>query len=480
MQTFNSLKFLSFLVITAFLFSILEFPAIPDQEEKRGFALLEEGKNLYFAGKFEKSITKLKEAISLFEEDPSIDEELRNSKIAESYFYIGLNLLGLNERFSAKEAFKNALKYQPDLASTIQSYSPEVRELISIAKKEVEEEVGKIEQKERIEKESVPEVMEKEGKGKKKILKPLFIGIGLVAGVLVTYFVFKAIKKATEKGSIDVRSTPTGARIFLDGSDSGKVTNAILTDVKVGSHTILLKKDRFDDYSATVNVLKDQTTLISATLEPGSFFENFDDGVADYWKVDFGTWFVSGGTYHVITNLSYEAAARSIYTVGDFSNFTYEVYCNAISSCPLFDVIFRYFGNKGYFFCFLPGYPDLPQYPPQYSVYKYDNGWYALKDWTFIDGRIVNKGRNVWNVLKVVADRSNLTFYINNYFLCSVNDSSFQNGKIGLRAWVFENPQGEAMFDNISLTKSTAGAFQGEVVTPKRLQKVILPKKLIE
>lgn len=474
MQTFNSLKFLSFFVITAFLFSILEFPAIPDQEEKRGFALLEEGKNLYFAGKFEKSITKLKEAISLFEEDPSIDEELRNSKIAESYFYIGLNLLGLNERFSAKEAFKNALKYQPDLASTIQSYSPEVRELISIVKKEVEEEVGKIEQKERIEKESVPEVMEKEGKGKKKILKPLFIGIGLVAGVLVTYFVFKTIKKATEKGSIDVRSTPTGARIILDGSDTGKVTNAILTDVKVGSHTILLKKDRFDDYSATVNVLKDQTTLISATLEPGSFFENFDDGVADYFVPQKGNWYVSGGYYHYDSQrLSpNEDWPWSKYDIGDFRNFTLEVHCSQTWGDGAYGIIIR--ANPAITECY--AFDVAPSYQ-EYSIWKkISDRWYAMKSWTY--NGVIRYKYNEWNILKVVANGSNFTFYINNQLVASVNDGSYPAGRVAIEVADYSGFGGNILFDNISLTKSTGGSVQGEVAIPQPVSKGQLPKGL--
>ena len=39
-------------------------------------------------------------------------------------------------------------------------------------------------------------------------------------------------------GSIAVASTPDGAAIFLDGTDTGRTTNATLEDVPAGDHTV--------------------------------------------------------------------------------------------------------------------------------------------------------------------------------------------------------------------------------------------------
>ena len=67
-------------------------------------------------------------------------------------------------------------------------------------------------------------------------------------------------------GSIQVNSNPTGAKVYLDGEDTGKETNCTLEDVSVGSHTIKLTKDGYEDYETEVTVERDKTATISATL----------------------------------------------------------------------------------------------------------------------------------------------------------------------------------------------------------------------
>lgn len=117
---------------------------------------------------------------------------------------------------------------------------------------------------------------------KKKSYTILYLlGGAIVAGVVLALLLGK---KEEGKGSIDVRSTPTGARIYLDGADTGKVTNAVLADVKAGSHSITLKKELFQDYSTSVNVSKNQTANVNAELFAAPFNENFNDGIANYWK----------------------------------------------------------------------------------------------------------------------------------------------------------------------------------------------------
>ena len=66
-------------------------------------------------------------------------------------------------------------------------------------------------------------------------------------------------------GSIQVNSTPSGARIFLDNVDRG-TTPATISDVSVGSHAIRLTRENYRDYSDTVYVSGGQTTQFNATL----------------------------------------------------------------------------------------------------------------------------------------------------------------------------------------------------------------------
>jgi hypothetical protein len=66
-------------------------------------------------------------------------------------------------------------------------------------------------------------------------------------------------------GSINVRSTPSGATIVLDGITKG-TTPASLTEISVGSHTLVLKKNGYNDYSTPVTVSPGKTASVSATL----------------------------------------------------------------------------------------------------------------------------------------------------------------------------------------------------------------------
>ena len=66
-------------------------------------------------------------------------------------------------------------------------------------------------------------------------------------------------------GSINIKSTPAGATILLDGVNKG-TTPAILSGISTGSHTVVLKKSGYSDYSTSVTVAAGQTASVSATL----------------------------------------------------------------------------------------------------------------------------------------------------------------------------------------------------------------------
>jgi hypothetical protein len=67
-------------------------------------------------------------------------------------------------------------------------------------------------------------------------------------------------------GSIQVNSSPSGATIYLDGSSTGKTTDALISNVSAGSHTIKLAKSGYNDWQQTVTVSAGQTTTVNATL----------------------------------------------------------------------------------------------------------------------------------------------------------------------------------------------------------------------
>ena len=93
-------------------------------------------------------------------------------------------------------------------------------------------------------------------------------------------------------GSIAVASTPTGAAIFLDGIETGKLTNALLENVPAGDHVVTLKLDGYADASKTVTVADNETATVHFLLtEPAGsivvtsapdgariFFDGIDTG----------------------------------------------------------------------------------------------------------------------------------------------------------------------------------------------------------
>ncbi len=67
-------------------------------------------------------------------------------------------------------------------------------------------------------------------------------------------------------GSIKVSSIPTGARVYLDGEDTGKETNCVLDSVPAGEHTIRLVKTGYFDYEGKVTVKNDEEIELKVTL----------------------------------------------------------------------------------------------------------------------------------------------------------------------------------------------------------------------
>ena len=66
-------------------------------------------------------------------------------------------------------------------------------------------------------------------------------------------------------GSIDVNSTPTGAKVYINGVDTDMVTPIIFTK-EVGSYTIKLDLSHYKIWEGTVVVNADQTTYINPGL----------------------------------------------------------------------------------------------------------------------------------------------------------------------------------------------------------------------
>ncbi|MFH0775640.1 MAG: PEGA domain-containing protein [bacterium] len=67
-------------------------------------------------------------------------------------------------------------------------------------------------------------------------------------------------------GSLTITSTPAGAKIFLNSTDTGSVTTRTFTNISTGSHTIKLTLSGYQDWYGTVAVIVGSTTYVYATL----------------------------------------------------------------------------------------------------------------------------------------------------------------------------------------------------------------------
>ena len=69
----------------------------------------------------------------------------------------------------------------------------------------------------------------------------------------------------TSSGSLDVRSTPSGASIYIDDAYKG-VTPKVVSGLSTGPHHVKMIRDGYYDYSLTTTVTAGKTTTVLATL----------------------------------------------------------------------------------------------------------------------------------------------------------------------------------------------------------------------
>jgi len=65
---------------------------------------------------------------------------------------------------------------------------------------------------------------------------------------------------------LQITSTPSGAKVWLDWQETGDTTNCVLTDVKPGLHTVKLTKPGYFDWEDTVTAVYKQRAKVEATL----------------------------------------------------------------------------------------------------------------------------------------------------------------------------------------------------------------------
>ena len=87
--------------------------------------------------------------------------------------------------------------------------------------------------------------------------------IVLLAGLLLLFVLLPCAASAV--GNISVNSTPSGATVYFDTVNKG-MTPIVIENIISGSHTIVIQKAGYRNYTIPVNVMNNQTATVSANL----------------------------------------------------------------------------------------------------------------------------------------------------------------------------------------------------------------------
>ncbi|MGA2586662.1 MAG: PEGA domain-containing protein [Candidatus Aminicenantales bacterium] len=164
-------------------------------------------------------------------------------------------------------SIKNMVEY---LAASVTSVAPEKKEKAGeeIAKPAPAKDEKRAPEKSLVkekEEENKPSAMggaaNEEQLQKKKFPWLIAAGVGLVVVVVAVLFLTK-----TKTGNIHIISSPAGAKVYLDETDTGNLTPCTLTGVATGDRRLRLELENYGSWSGSVTVEKGMTAEVAATL----------------------------------------------------------------------------------------------------------------------------------------------------------------------------------------------------------------------
>ncbi len=257
-------RFVSVLSIILFLIFTVStsYPGSVSSQESDAKRFYNEGIRSFENGEYNKAIDWFTKTLELTQ-----DKQLQT----DTYVYLSLVNFYLGDSYNSQNWIKKALDNDPKTQSPSR-FPSEYIELFNKTKSEYakeaagkqrEAEEAKVEETEKREPRTVAVKAGKKEEGSKKKLLLLIGGALVVGGIAL--LLLKPWSEDT--GSIQVSSTPQGAKIYLDGSDTMKVTNATLDSVSAGSHLVRISLDDYKDHDETVTVTAGETTIVNVDLK---------------------------------------------------------------------------------------------------------------------------------------------------------------------------------------------------------------------
>jgi DNA-binding beta-propeller fold protein YncE len=247
----------------------------------------------------------------------SIDDRQKQKQVAcETYLWLGVAYAKQGDNYSALNEFRNMFEVDYSFAKemTRNMYDPQVSGFIDQAEKqyrgllveytldittEPKEAVIKINSKEiglspEVYRTAMPKfTLEIEKEGYKPVKEDIF---------LTQASEKKDYKLESIGRTLALSSEPKEARVFLDGEDTGKLTDCGLPYVRYGGHTIKIAKDNYADWEETIQVLEGPGPIaVSVKLTPKNyvFLQKWGGPGSRFFKLPQGIAFDKEGNFYV-------------------------------------------------------------------------------------------------------------------------------------------------------------------------------------
>ncbi len=214
------------------------------------------------------------------------------------------------------------------------------------------------------------------------------------------------------------------------GEDTASPYSFTWATVPSGSYTITVKAT--DNTNQTV-VSSPTRIIVKGQAGKITYFEDFDDGLAQDWLYSSGTWTVQDKQ---LNHPSGDGVYQAIYDGSTYANYTFTV-----KAKPSWDnnygVIFNYVDSKNYYMVVLDAKPLDAN-----LIRVKDGAETTLGKTTYTGG-----GAYIYSTIKIINDTKTTTVEVNGKIIFDkIPTMDFRYGKIGVYAWW--NPLG---FDDVTV-----------------------------
>ena len=203
------------------------------------------------------------------------------------------------------------------------------------------------------------------------------------------------------------------------GETSSSPFNFEWKNVAVGDYVLTAKA--FDNEGLTTMSLPVSIT-VSGQDGQLNYLENFDDGLAQNWKNNSGSWIVETKQMH---HTSTDGIDISVYEGTTFFNFTYTAKLKP-DWANFYGMVFNYVDGNNYYRL------ELRSNPQMAYLFEVKNG----ADRKLAEASFTGGGQGVYSTIKVTNNSKTTSVEINSKVIFNnIATTAFRYGKIGLYAW---------------------------------------------